>query len=318
MHNIYFMHSFPEYVREAKRGNASPGDAVELNHLKYFYVVAKEGSFTRAAKALRIQQPTISKTVRLLEADLGVTLLERLRSGVQLTHAGAEIFRNCEEIFSRIDQIRSVPGQESGDCQGPLSFGMTDAASSYLAPAVLKEYLGQHPQVRPSMFGGSSNLIVNELLEGRVEFGVFFTRPLHDEFLVKDLVKVPFVVVVATRHLGRPRLRQSLIISRDIDYPKARPFPVLAMLKRNHIQVNVALSSNNLDSQKHMVLAGLGIALLPRFMVKGELQSGDLSTLYPKRDFNYTLKLVTRKRRALSKNASTFLDFFARVAPGLL
>jgi DNA-binding transcriptional LysR family regulator len=291
---------------------------MELNHLKYFYVVVKEGSFTRAAKALRIQQPTISKTVRLLEADLGVTLLERLRSGVQLTHAGAEIFRNCEEIFARIDDIRSVPGRESGDCQGPLSFGITDAACSYVAPQVLREFLGQHPQVRPSMFGGSSNLIVNELLEGRVEFGIFFTRPLHDEFVVKDLVKVPFVVVAATRHLGRARLRQSLIISRDIDYPKARPFPVLAMLKRNRIQVNVAVSSNNLDSQKHMVLEGLGIALLPRFMVKAELQSGALSVLYPRRDFTYTLKLATRKRRALSKNAVTFLDYFTRLTPSLL
>ena len=291
---------------------------MELNHLKYFHSVVKEGSFTKAAKAMRIQQPTISKMVRLLEEELGVTLVERYRSGVHLTHAGAEIFQRCEEIFSYVDEIQSVSGREMTECQGSLSFGITDSAGGSLGPRILQDFMVQHPKVRPSIFVGSSNLICNELLEGRVEFGMFFTVPSHDEFYVRDLVKVPFLLVIATAAQKNPRVRSSFIISRDIDYPKARPFPVLEMLRRNKIEPVVAASSNNLEAQKQLVLNGLGVALLPRFMVKKEIESGELTPLFAKKDFSYTLKLVTRKRRTLSKNSEAFLDYFTRTIPDLV
>jgi DNA-binding transcriptional LysR family regulator len=283
---------------------------MELNHLKYFHAVVREGSFTRAAKAMRIQQPTISKMVRSLEEELGVVLLERYRSGVHLTHAGGEIFARCEDIFARVDEIKTVSGREMTECQGALSFGLTDSAASSLGPTILDAFLARHPKVRPSLFAGSSNLICNEITEGRLEFGLFFTMPSVDDFFVKELIKVPFNVVIASKDKLKPKLRSTFIISREIDYPKSRPFPVLEMLKKNKVQFEVAASCNNLDSQKQMVLRGLGVALLPRFMVKAELESGTLSQLYPKKEFIYSLRLVTRKRWVLSKNAETFLEFF--------
>ena len=291
---------------------------MELNHLKYFHAVVKEGSFTRAAKAMRIQQPTISKMVRSLEDELGVVLLERYRSGVHLTHAGGEIFKRCEEIFKSVEEIKTVSGQEMTECQGALSFGLTDSAASSLGPTVLEEFLARHPKVRPSLFSGSSNLICNELNEGRVEFGLFFTVPNSEDFFVKELVKIPFQVVISNEHKNKPKLRSHFIISRDIDYPKSRPFPVLEMLKKNKVEFDVAASSNNLDAQKQMVLKGLGAALLPRFLIKSDIAAGHLAVLYPKKEFSYTLKLVTRKRWVLSKNAETFLEFFHNVIDDLI
>jgi DNA-binding transcriptional LysR family regulator len=291
---------------------------MELNHLKYFHAVVKEGSFTRAAKVMRIQQPTISKMVRSLEEELGVVLLERYRSGVHLTHAGGEIFKRCEEIFQSVEEIKTVSGQEMTECQGALSFGLTDSAASTLGPMVLDDFLARHPKVRPSLFSGASNLICNELIEGRVEFGLFFTIPNNDDFFVKELMKIPFQVVISNEHKHKAKLRSQFIISRDIDYPKSRPFPVLEMLKKNKVTFDVAASSNNLDSQKQMVLQGLGVALLPRFMIKSDIAAGTLSVLYPKKEFAYSLKLVTRKRWVLSKNAETFLEFFNKVIGELI
>lgn len=73
--------------------------SVELNHLKYFYLVAREKSFTRASRLLRVQQPTISKMVRNLESQLGLVLLERQSRGTHLTPAGERIYRSCEAIL---------------------------------------------------------------------------------------------------------------------------------------------------------------------------------------------------------------------------
>ncbi len=287
---------------------------MELNHLKYFYVVAREGSFTRASKILRIQQPTISKIVRQLESNLDLTLFERHKRGVRVTKAGGDIFALCEGIFERVDSIQSLSHTETTECQGPLSFGMTDAATTHVLPKIMKGFLKQHPKVRPSIFAGSSNLIGNEIGEGRVEFGIFFTRPDRGDFHVSELIDVPWQLVTASQAKD-PAGGQSVVISRDIDYPKARPFPVLEMLNKNNVKADVLLTSNNLDFQKRMVLQGLGIALLPRFMVKSELNRGTLSALHAKKSFSYSLKLVTRQRKLLSRNSLVFLDELKKRLP---
>jgi DNA-binding transcriptional LysR family regulator len=281
---------------------------MELNHLKYFHAVAKARSFTRAARALRVQQPAISKTVRLLEDQLGVVLLERHKNGVILTKAGEEIFLRCENIFSQVDEILTVSDLEKKDCHGLLSFAVTDAVSHYVLPSVLNDFLEDHPRVRPSIFAGSSNLIFKELLEGRSEFGLTFTQPDGDEFEVTELERVPFALVASTQHLKKQDLSDAFIISREIDYPKSRPFPVLEMLRRNKVHVNVVLSSNNLDFQKEMVRQGRGVALLPLFMVKSALSRGSFTRLQHRKDFSYPLSLVTRRRKLLSRNAATFIE----------
>lgn len=283
---------------------------MELNHLKYFYTVAREGSFTRASKILRIQQPTISKMVQMLEQQLDTVLFERHKRGVRLTNGGAEIFAMCENIFSQVEAIREFSEQQSTECQGLLSFGMTDSVVVYLLPTILNGFLKKHPKVRPSIFAGSSNLIANEIREGRAEFGVFFTRVDKVDFEISEVINVPFSLVISTAHAKNHTVKSRLIISRDIDYPKARPFPVLEMLNRNKVKADIFIASNNLDSQRRMVMEGLGVALLPRFIVKHEISKGLLTELVPRKEFIYSLKLVTKHRKVLSRNALVFLEEF--------
>jgi DNA-binding transcriptional LysR family regulator len=287
---------------------------MELNHLKYFFTVAQEGSFTKASRTLRIQQPTISKMVRALEEQLGVSLMERNKNGVRLTKSGGEIYRLCEVIFDHVDEIRSRSSFEKTEFSGPLNFGATDSVASYLIPKILSDFLGSHSQVIPSIFSGSSNLICNEIREGKIEFGLFFTVPDQEDFHVSSLVDIPFHLVIASSHAHRKDTRKSFIISRDIDYPKSRPFPVLEMLKKNQVAVETAIACNNLDAQKEMVKQGLGVALLPGFMVKSGIDKGTLTAFQSRKNFSYSLKLVTRKGKILSKNASAFLDVFRKNA----
>jgi DNA-binding transcriptional LysR family regulator len=291
---------------------------MELNHLKYFYTVARERSFTRASKALRIQQPTISKMVRNLEGELGVVLLERHKQGVRLTPAGSQVFQTCETIFGEVDKIHGVADRQKGECEGPFAFGATDSVCSYLVPRALGNFLRAHPKVRPSVFAGNSNLILNEIQDGRIEFGLSFTAPEFAGFQTTELLKVPFQLVIATEKLKSPVTRKAFIISRDIDYAKARPFPVLEMLKKNKVTGETLISSNNLDAQKQLVKEGLGVALLPGFMVKSGLQKGTLTALLPRKEFSYSLKLIYRKGKVLSRSAGIFLDAFHTAAVELL
>ncbi len=280
--------------------------------------MAREGSFTRAAKILRVQQPTISKMVQRLESQLNLVLFERHKRGVQLTKVGADVYRICVDVFANIDEIQAVSDSERTECQGLLSMGMTDSATIYLLPPLLKVFLKLHPKVRPSIFAGSYNLITNEILDGRVEFGVYFTRPEREDLRTTELVQVPFQLVISSKELRHKSLHTQFVISRDIDYPKSREFPVLEMLKKNRIKIENMIASNNLESQKCMVLQGLGVALLPSFMVKTELSKGTLALLHGDKKFSYSLKLVTQNRRLPSRNAMVFLDLMRRRIGGFM
>lgn len=290
--------------------------SMELIRLHYFYVVAREGGFTKASRILRVQQPAISKMVRQLEEHFDLRLLDRGKEGVTLTPIGSEIFKKCQVLFDQVDEIRSLADRQQVECSGPLSMGATDSVSSYLMPRVLGQFLREHPKVSPSLFAGTSNLICSEITEGKIEFGVFFTVPEGD-FQVAELVDVPFQLVGPADVTPGEAVKRGFVISREIDYPKSRPFPVLEMLRRNSIEVKVAISSNNLDAQKHLVMEGLGVALLPSFMVKEEIRERKLQGLFPKKQFSYSLKVVTRRRKVLSKNSATFLKFMKIALPEL-
>lgn len=291
---------------------------MELNHLKYFFIVAREKSFTRASKVLRVQQPTISKMVRNLEGQLGGALLERHQRGVHLTPLGSEVFQICEDVFGKIDEIRTFSELHKGECEGALAFGATDSVCSYLVPKALGQFLRENQKVRPSVFAGSSNLISNEILDNRIEFGLSFTSPEFAGFQTSELLRIPFQLVIATDAIKSLATRRSFIISRDIDYPKSRPFPVLEMLRKAKVRVETVISSNNLDAQKQLVKEGLGVALLPGFMVKAGLQKGNLTVLSPKKEFSYSLKMIHRKGKILSKSALVFLETFKSIAPDLV
>jgi DNA-binding transcriptional LysR family regulator len=289
---------------------------MELNHLKYFYAVAKNGGFTSASEQLRIQQPTISKMVRALEQHLGMTLLERHKKGVRLTRAGVDVFSTCEEIFNKVEEIRSLSDLGKSECEGKLSFGAPGSVSSYLVPPVLREFLSEHPKVQPSIHTGTSTLITNEIYDGRIEFGLFFEAREKSDFQVTELMEIPFRLVASTDRTkdSKPDSALSFIIARKTDYTKTTPFPVLEMLNKNKVKVETFISSNNLESQKGLVREGLGVALLPAFMVEKEIEDGTFTVLYPKKKFSYSLKLITRKGKVLSRDATVFLEIFKKHA----
>src|SRR6185437_9820302 len=99
---------------------------MELDHLHTFYVVAKELGFSKAAKQLRVQQPTVSKSIQNLESRLGVRLFERTKRSVRLTSDGSEIFKICQTVFSNVEQIDEYLKSADRSFKGELRLGASD------------------------------------------------------------------------------------------------------------------------------------------------------------------------------------------------
>ncbi len=119
---------------------------VELRHLRYFIAVAKHGSFNRAAQALHLTQPALSRQVKDLEEELAVPLLARGKNAVTLTDAGERFYEEAREIIARaelaIQRVRDEPRAEV------LRIGYAPSASAGILPRALEKFHAAHPRAR--------------------------------------------------------------------------------------------------------------------------------------------------------------------------
>lgn len=285
---------------------------IELNHLRYFYEVAKAGSFTRAARTLRISQSALSKTVALLEAREGVKLLQRSKTGVTLTSLGAETFAQAEEIFTAAAAIRNTFRSHKEVCEGTLRLGASDHIVNYLLAPRAGEIARKYPALLPSAFAGTPPDVADKVLKNELEFGLSFSR-LNLPGLVYEAARDLEMVIVYKPGLlppGKGRATTELLetagyISSIRRNPRQHPSPeLLAVIGRDP---RVAFESNSQETQKRLCLAGVGFAYLARFMVEKELADKSLLEFPLKEIPKLTVFVARKKSVPLSFNARSFL-----------
>jgi DNA-binding transcriptional LysR family regulator len=282
---------------------------MNLLHLQYFYVVAKEQGFTNASKAIRIQQPAISRMVKLLEEDLGFKLFEKVGRHVQLTSKGMEVFEHCQKIFGSVEDLKQSLGKISGEVKGSLKIAAAEPIASHFLPNILENYLGQHPQVHPSLFSGPASMLLQQIENGNLQFGIFFHIPdLPEKLEIFKKNEIQFHLVVRKTLRKKKEVVESFIGSREIDDTSTRQFPTLEKLKRKQPTAKIRLSSNNLTAHKELVLRGLGISVLPDFLIRAELKSGILADILPQEKLVFQMKFIKRKTAELSAAAQAFVS----------
>lgn len=280
---------------------------MDLNQLKVFYAVAQANGFTRAEQHLGIRQPAISKAIHGLEAALGLTLLERSRSGTSLTIAGQHLFASCRTIFDEVDRLSRIAQVSAKELKGDLRVATAEHVAAYLLPPAIASLRAQHPSLIPRIVTGASHMLVREIADGRAELGLFFTVEKTALLDRLELLKVPCQLVVA-RGKGKDHgVLETFIGSREVDDVSNKAFPTVRMLQGVRPATAIKVSCNSLEAHKALVAEGVGISILPLFMVQRELRAGTLEVLHPEYVYLASLELVTRRGRILPKPAKAFL-----------
>jgi DNA-binding transcriptional LysR family regulator len=290
---------------------------MELNYLRSFYEVTKDGSFTAAARRLHISQSALSKAVALLESQEGVKLLVRSKAGVTLTPIGQEIFAKAEKLFALVAEIKATCKGREEVCEGLLAFGASDHVSNYLLLPILKEMQEIFPGVLPRMMGGTPNENIERLIRAEIEFAMSFTRVSSPSIKYEAIASMEMVVVASPELLRReksPSLsrlieKYGLIGSPKTQYQHHPLSPLTATLAQ---EPKLTLEASTQEAQKRYCILGVGIAYLARFMVESELREGNLVELRLKKPQFVTLLLATRRDRELSLNSKTFLEIVRR------
>src|SRR5471030_2214995 len=164
---------------------------LHLNRLHVFVEVAKSGSFSAAAEALSYTQSAVSQQIAALEAETGVTLIERLPRGVRLTTAGEALLTHAEGILGRLSAAEAEMEAIAGLRGGQLRMASFPTAGATLMPLAIAMFRAQHPEVELTLAEGEPEEIAPRLYAGEFDLALLFEFPATSDSLTEDLVRQP-------------------------------------------------------------------------------------------------------------------------------
>lgn len=168
--------------------------------LTVFISVARNGSFTRAAKELHISQPAVSRHIFELEAEYGVRLLDRTGSGVGLTPAGKLFLNKAEDIIDKYKALKLEMNLMTGNFAGELRVGASSTVSQYILPVFIARFMALYPEVKLSLYSGNTEQIETALKEHLVDIGIIEGEHRKPEFKYRRFRKDELVLVTSVKN----------------------------------------------------------------------------------------------------------------------
>jgi DNA-binding transcriptional LysR family regulator len=299
---------------------------MDLRRLEVFAKVAELGSFSRAAEALLLTQPTVSEHVRALEDDLAVQLLDRLGRTTTPTPAGQVLLGYARRILALTREARQAVDQFQGRMRGQLIVGGSTIPGEYVLPALIGQFKQRYPDISISLLVGSSRQVSEWVEDGRVELGLVGARPTSRALLAHELMPDELVVVVPGSHpwAGRADVVLSEVASEPL-VVRERGSGSREALERALGDVGAALTAfrvvgemGSTQAVKQAVRAGVGISIISRRAVLDECRARLLSCVKI-RDLEVarSFYLVTHRERTRSPLAQAFVAFVEAEAGGL-
>lgn len=288
---------------------------LNFNHLYYFYVVAKARSFSEAARSLNVSQSSISVQIRLFENYLGHKLFNRLKKGVELTESGLVVFQYAEEVFHDVDRIWNDLAAMERQVKGTLALGTIQSFGVYSLPDLLKGFKDQYPEVRVTVEFGTARELADMLQTGSVDLAIANSTRRYAGLTGIPLRESKLFLVAPPGHplAGRegvnPRELESHPFIGHEEGSETRAM-MDAFFRRMSLSIEYALESSNVATIKHMVLAGLGLSVLPEMAVGEEIREGRLVRVDVQGFFMAQKMMIYYKtNRTLTPTRKEFLNF---------
>jgi DNA-binding transcriptional LysR family regulator len=253
---------------------------MELAQLEAFIQVAHYRSFSRAAEALFLTQPSVTARIQSLEREIGERLFERTGRSVTLTDAGRAFMPHAQRALTAVQEgTDAIEAVQHGDV-GSIRIGASSSIATYVLPAILKAFRQARPRVHIHLSTGNTEEMVEKLLSGDIH--VAMTRlAQHPEIDSLHLYNDDLALVTAPEHpfasrrgvtVAEAGREPFLFFERSSSYHGL----IYSMFLRAGVVPESAMELDSMETTKHMVEAGLGIAMLPAVSVEREVKAGTL------------------------------------------
>jgi len=290
----------------------------DLRHMRCFIVTAEELHFRRAAERLGIAQPALSRTIRDLEADLRLSLLQRNNRNVQLTEAGRVFLDGCREVISAVERNANKARQIHEGRAGTLRVGYTDMAIAGVLPRLLKSFQEQHPDITLRPEQGPTIIQVGRMNAGELDIG-FVTGPIHKAGFEEHCVQSERMVCVCAdshRFADRDSIRLSELADEDFVHGDRRGWEhfynyLLPQCRRAGFVPRVVQEGFNTAGILGMVACGMGVTVLTDTVCA--TLSPDLRAITIEDVNERLLTTALWSTQALHGPASFFVDFIRQL-----
>jgi DNA-binding transcriptional LysR family regulator len=297
---------------------------MELHQLRCFQAVVEEGGFKRATSRLHMTQPALSYQMKQLEQELDAILFHRRPGGVSLTEAGRVLFEHVQAITETIRRAENAVRELTEGVVGEIRVGTVNSVGIYFLPQVLRSVRTSYPIVRTQVLcRRDSNVILEALRQNRLDLAIVANpkpdRQLSYETILEEQISLlsgpafPFhgeATVKASQLEGVP------FVSISQDLPTGQT--IHEYLELLGVHVDSVISTDNVETARKMVEAGLGVALLPDMFITEDVPmlvpSKGLwrSTLDP--PLSRRLVLATWKHHQLGQAGVAFIRELRRYA----
>lgn len=257
-------------VNRSQAASDAPQLAAQLAPaLALLRAVAAEGHLTRAAESLGIPQPTVSRALARLGDQLGAPVIARQGRGIHLTRAGVLLAEAAEDSMQRLEAGCRAVIEELDPDRGQVTFGFQHTMGSTLVPPLLRGFRDQHPQVRFSLVQGARDAMLARTRAGEIDLCLIAPLPVGDPRWASATIREePLVAVLHAEHrLARRRTLPLADLAAE-DFIAMRPGYGLRQIfmrlaEGAGFEPRLAFESEEVDTVRGLVAAGLGVAVLP-------------------------------------------------------
>ncbi|WP_257659085.1 LysR family transcriptional regulator [Parapedobacter lycopersici] len=286
--------------------------------LRVFYTVAKRLNFTKAAEALYITQPAVTKHIKEIENYFKVKLFDRNGTKIKLTPAGETLLHYAEQLFAIYQNLEFDLDAFTQRKSGTLRIGASTTAAQYLLPPILAAFHHKFETVKVQLVTGNTELIETALQQKTIDLGIIEGKSRNTVFKYTPFVKDELVLVAKT---GHPLAKKSVAKPEDLlkcsfllREPGSGTLEVIAhALKQSGIKIgdlNVEMQLDSPESIKLYLLNSEALAFLSVYAIFKELKNNectiiDVKGLTIERQFNFI---------QAQGDTETLPDFFIKFA----
>lgn len=292
---------------------------MDIHRLEVFCKVVELRSFTKAADAVFLTQPTVSEHIRALEESVGERLIDRLGREALPTPAGKILYRYAREII----QIRSAAMQAlqkfRGDLAGQLLIGASTIPGTYLLPELIGQFKARYPAIGITLKISSSGGVVEGILDGSLEMGLIGARWDDRRIVLEEIFSDELVLVVTPDHplAAQPGAEVPLTALEGVPFILRERGSGTRMVMARALEahgfspskLSVVAEMGSTEAVRQSIKARIGVSILSARAVAEDLERGTLAAV-PLEGLRFfrPFYLVQRKNRQVSPLCTAFLE----------
>jgi DNA-binding transcriptional LysR family regulator len=288
---------------------------MEVQQARAFLAVAREGSVSRAARAIGRTQPTVTMAIHKLERELKQKLLERAGRGVRLTRAGEALARSLRPLIEQWDAVPAgLEESPGGLLRGPVRVGTGEAAILYLLPDPLRRFRKRHPRAELVLSHEPAERVLDGLRDGSLDFGIRSVPAPPAEFEFRPFVRGARVLIAPPRHPVFNHRASPEILARYAFVLPRRGSTTRSLIEGAFagagLPLRISVEAGGWEIIKRYVAMGLGISIIPAFCLqpsdRARVASRSLRNLFGEETYG----IVTKRGRELAPAARALADEF--------